>query len=221
MGCSGFPAEAVTFFEGLAADNSRTYWQTNKPVYDRAVRAPMDALLADLDEFGPFHVFRPNRDVRFAKDRTPYKDAIAAYGESEGGSGHYVQFSASGMVAGTGYYHMVADQLARFRSAVDDEARGSEIERIVADLERAGLRASAMDELKTAPRGISKDHPRIALLRRKGLVVSRNWVPAAWMRTHAVVTRVGDAWLQAAPMAAWLDANVCPSTLPPEDGWRR
>ena len=71
----------------------------------------MLALLDELGEHGPFHVFRPNKDVRFSKDKTPYKDHIGAYGESEGGAGFYVQFSATGMMAGSGYYHMASDQL--------------------------------------------------------------------------------------------------------------
>jgi uncharacterized protein (TIGR02453 family) len=223
VGFSGFPAEAVTFYEGLAADNSRAWWLAHKADYDQFVRGPMEALLDELHAFGPFHVFRPNRDVRFAKDKTPYKDHVAAYGENEGGTGLYVHFSAGGLLAGSGYYHMASDQLERFRRAVDDERLGPQIEAIVGELTRDGLRASAMDELKTAPRGYAKDHPRIELLRRKGLVVSREWPLAKWMQTKAVVGRVRDAWAAAVPMNEWLDAHVGPSTLPPDEGpgWRR
>ena len=87
MAFTGFPTAAVEFYEGLVADNSRTFWLANKAVYDTSVKAPMEALLADLDEFGPFKVFRPYNDVRFAKNRPPYKENIGAYGESEGGAG--------------------------------------------------------------------------------------------------------------------------------------
>src|SRR6266508_1112765 len=111
MAFRGFPEEAVRFYEGLAADNSKAYWQANKEVYERSVRQPMEELLAELDEFGPFHVFRPYRDVRFAKDKTPYKEHIGAFGESQGGAGYYVHFSAAEMLAGSGYYHMASDQL--------------------------------------------------------------------------------------------------------------
>ena len=108
MAFTGFPDEAIRFYEGLIADNNRTYWQANKAVYEHAVKAPMTALLDELADYGPFHVFRPNKDVRFSKDKTPYKDHIGAYGESEGGAGFYVQFSATGMIAGSGYYHMAS-----------------------------------------------------------------------------------------------------------------
>ncbi len=69
MAFTGWPVEAVEFYEGLTADNSKTYWQGNKAVYDDCVRAPMQQLLAELaDEFGPAKLFRPYRDVRFSAD---------------------------------------------------------------------------------------------------------------------------------------------------------
>ena len=194
MAFTGFPEEAIPFYEGLIADNSRTYWLANKPVFDRAVKAPMVALLDELSEYGPFHIFRPNKDVRFAKDKTPYKDHIGAYGESQGGAGFYVHFSATGMLAGSGYYHMASDQLDRFRQAVDADAVGGEIVAITEELGKKGLEFSAIGALKTAPRGYARDHPRIELLRRKGLVGTRRWEPARWMHTKAAVGRVREAW---------------------------
>ena len=214
---TGFPAEAIPFYEGLIADNNRTYWLTNKPVYERAVREPMLALLDELAERGPYHLFRPNKDVRFSKDKTPYKDHIAAYGESQGGAGFYVQFAATGLLVGSGYYHMAGDQLDRFRAALDNDAPGSQIVAITDRLRKAGLEFTAISALKTAPRGYPRDHPRIDLLQLKGLVGTRRWKPAKWMQTKAVVERVREAWDEATPMNAWLDANVGPSTIPPDE----
>lgn len=219
MAFTGIPIEAVAFYEGLQADNSRPYWQANKEVYERSVRAPFLALLDELADHGPFQVFRPYRDVRFAKDKTPYKENIGAYGESEGGAGYYVAFSAAGLYAGSGYYAMHTDQLERFRAAVDAEATGAEVARLVAAVEKAGLRPGAMSELKTAPRGYAKDHPRIELLRRKGLMAGREFPLAKWMHTKAVVGRVRQTWEAAAELNAWLDTHVGPSTLAPEE-WR-
>ncbi len=177
----------------------------------------MLALLDELADHGPYHVFRPNRDVRFAKDKTPYKDHIAAYGESQGGAGYYVQYSATGMVAGSGYYHMAPDQLERFRDALDRNAVGAEIAAITDSLRTEGLEFSAIGSLKTAPRGYARDHPRIDLLRLKGLVGTRRWQLAKWMQTKAVVERVRDTWETAAPMNAWLDTHVGPSTIAPDE----
>ncbi len=215
---SGFPADAFAFYEGLEADNSKAFWQANKERYKDVVRGPMDALLALVDvEFGPFHVFRPYVDVRFSKNKAPYKTHIGAYGESEGGAGFYVQVSASGMLAATGYYAMASDQLDRFRRAVDDEARGTELEGLVRQAEKGGFSIGAISELKTAPRGVPKDHPRIALLRRKGLMGSKTWTPATWMHTAKSADRVVAVWRAFAPVNEWLDAHVGPSTLPPDD----
>jgi uncharacterized protein (TIGR02453 family) len=213
----GFGDEAFEFYERLSVDNNRTFWQANRDTYLTAVRAPLDALLEELADHGPFHVFRPHRDVRFSKDKIPYKDHQGAYGEREGGAGFYVQVSASGFMAASGYYAMARDQLERFRQAVDAPATGAELAAIVADLEHHGYSIGAIGELKTAPRGYPRDHPRIELLRRKGLMASRSWPPARWMRTAQLVDRVRAAWSEAEEMNTWLDTHVGPSTLAPED----
>jgi uncharacterized protein (TIGR02453 family) len=220
MGFTGFPAEAVSFYEGLEADNSKEYWTAGKAIYERAVRGPMEALLADLDdEFGPFHLFRPYRDVRFAKDKTPYKTACAAVGEAESGAIFYVQVSAGGLMVGSGAYHLATDQLTRYREAVDDDDAGGALERIVADDAKAGYTLHGIDLLKTAPRGYPKDHPRIELLRRKGLAVGRQWPVAKWLHTAKARDRVVEGWRAAEPLNAWLAAHVGPSELPPNDAW--
>src|SRR2546421_12966391 len=83
----GWPAEAIEFYEGLEADNSKTYWQENKAVYEELVRGPMDTLLAELAPgYGEGRIFRPYRDVRFSKDKSPYKTAIAATLANGGGT---------------------------------------------------------------------------------------------------------------------------------------
>ncbi len=96
MAFRGWPAEALEFFEGLEADNSKTYWQRNKDVYESLVRAPMEQLLEELaPEFGEGRIFRPYRDIRFSSDKSPYKTNIAAMiGEG------YVELTADGLGAG-------------------------------------------------------------------------------------------------------------------------
>src|SRR6516165_679210 len=96
----GWPVEAVEFYEGLAADNSKPYWQEHKAVYDQAVKAPMEELLTELaGEFGEGRVFRPYRDVRFSRDKEPYKLNCAAHLP-----GGYISFSADGLFIGSGLY---------------------------------------------------------------------------------------------------------------------
>ena len=212
MAFKGWPVEAIEFFEGLEADNSKTYWTDNKHIYDTCVRGPMDELLTELaPAYGPGKVFRPYRDVRFSKDKAPYKTAIAAtIGEG------YLQLSSEGLGVGSGMYMMATDQLARFRAAVADDATGAAIEQLIARAKKAGLDVSAHESLKTAPKGYPKDHPRIELLRQKGLICWIQWPVAAWLGTKKVKDRVVKVLQDAQPVNEWLAANVGPSDLP---GW--
>jgi uncharacterized protein (TIGR02453 family) len=211
----GWTDEALAFFDGLELDNSKAYWEANKERYQRAVRGPMDELLAELAaEFGPAKVFRPYRDVRFSKDKAPYKTNIAA----TIGSG-YVSFSAAGLGAGSGMYHMAPDQLERYRRAVDDDSSGGAIEAVVAALRKRGHEVIAHDVLKTAPRGYAKDHPRIDLLRTKGLTIWRAWEPEPWLATKKAKDKVVAVLRAAKPLEDWLAEHVGESTL--EGGWGR
>ncbi|MHB8463404.1 MAG: DUF2461 domain-containing protein [Acidimicrobiales bacterium] len=212
MSFTGWPVEAIEFYEGLEADNSKAYWQEHKAIYEHAVKAPMEALLADLaGEFGEPKVFRPNRDVRFSADKSPYKTAIAAV-LSGGG---YIQLSSSGLGVGTGMYVMASDQLDRFRQAIDDDKAGAELTRIVAAARKRAIEISAHEALKTAPKGYPKDHPRAELLRLKGLIAWRQWDVAPWFDTAAAKTKIAQFLRSARPINDWLETNVGPSTLPP------
>ncbi len=217
MAFSGFPIEGIEFYEQLAADNSRSFWQENRGRYDEFVKQPMIELTQALEDFGPFHMFRPYNDVRFSKNKPPYKTAQGAYGESEGGTGYYAQFSAEGLMVGAGYYAMAKDQLARFRQAIDGESTGAELAALVADAERRKYSISAIDSLKTAPRGYPKDHPRIELLRRKGLIAVKEFGAPKWIHTAGAAKRIRDTWTGVDDLCAWLDAHVGPSDLPPDD----
>jgi len=210
----GWPAEAVEFFEGLEADNSKTYWQAYKALYDTRVRGPMDELLAELaPEFGEGKVFRPYRDVRFSTDKSPYKTAIGA--ALTGGG--YVQLSAEGLGAGSGMWMMAADQLDRYRRAVAEERSGAELVGIVARAAEAGVDVTGHEVLKTAPKGYPKDHPRIALLRNKGLIAWKQWPVGAWLGTPAAKDRVVEFLRAARPLQAWLLAHVGQPTRAVED----
>jgi uncharacterized protein (TIGR02453 family) len=214
MAFRGWKAEAIEFYEGLEADNSRTYWQAHKADYEALVLQPMQDLLAELaDDFGEGNIFRPYRDVRFSADKSPYKTNIAAM---VGGIG-YLQFSADGLAAGSGYWMMANDQLDRYRRAVADDVTGPAVSAIAAKAAKAGMQVTAHESLKSAPRGYPKDHPRIDLLRLKGLITWREWPVAAWMGTAKAKDRVVGFLRDSAPLRAWLDDNVGASTLPPPE----
>ena len=201
----GWPSEALEFYEGLAADNSKTYWTGHKAVYERQVYAPMVELLAALEpEFGTGRIFRPYRDVRFSPDKSPYKTHLGAWLEAGG----YIQLSAEGLAAGCGMYQMAPDELDRYRRAVADDRTGTELTTLIAAIERAGIEVHGHGSLKTAPKGYPKDHPRLDLLRHKGLITWREWPAAAWLGTAAAKQRIVGFLRESRPLRQWLDANV-------------
>jgi uncharacterized protein (TIGR02453 family) len=171
----GWPDGALEFYRGIEADNTKAYWTEHRGTYEADVKGPFEAL-SDLvaGEFGPLKLTRPYRDIRFSKDKSPYKTRGYATGEGEGGERYYVAISGTGLTVGSGYWMMADDQLARFRAAVDDDKAGPELEDAVAEMRAAKL-DTAGDSLKTAPRGYPRDHPRIELLRRKGLAGLREF----------------------------------------------
>ena len=210
MSFRGWPAEAIEFYEGLEADNSKTYWTENKSVYERFVLQPMTELLAELTpEFGASKLFRPYRDVRFSADKTPYKTTIAATLELGG----YVQLSADGLGVGSGMWMMAPDQLERYRQAVSAELSGQSLAGLLAAFGKAGIEAGGFASLKTAPKGYPKDHPRIELLRYKGVTCWQQWPPGAWLGKASAKDRVVKFFRTSRPLNDWLDVNVGPSTL--------
>jgi uncharacterized protein (TIGR02453 family) len=200
----GWPDEAIDFYDGLDEDNSKAYWTAHKAQYDEFVRAPMDALLAEVaPEFGPAKVFRPYRDVRFSKDKTPYKDHVAAICTDGQGRVNYVQLGAAGLSAGGGWYELGTPELERLRRAIADDHTGAELEKIVKALQRKGLSLGGA-ALKTAPRGYERDHPRIDLLRQKAFYGHQQWPVEPWFATPAVRTKVVGAWRACRPLQDWI-----------------
>ena len=206
---AGFGEGAVEFYDGLLADNSKAYWTDHRATYEADVRAPMLALLTDLEpEFGPGKVFRPYRDVRFSADKTPYKTHCGGFTAP-----FYVEVSSEGMLAAGGYYAMAPDQIARYRTAVDDERRGEDLRARLADALAAGLTVGG-EQLKTRPRGTDPDHPRLDLLRHKGLYVSRRWAPDDVLHGPRARDRVRTVWRAAVPVTEWLADHVGPTDAP-------
>src|SRR6266581_1192460 len=204
MSFSGWPEEALDFYEGLEADNSKVYWTAHRAVYDTAVLGPMAELTDELaPDFGEVKIFRPNRDIRFSKDKSPYKTAIGAMV----GTG-YIQLSANGLAAGNGMYTMATDQLDRYRQAVASDRTGAALEQIIAGITGQDIAVHGHDVLKTAPRGYPADHPRIELLRYKGLIAWKDWPAGPWLGTRRAKDRVVQFLELSKPLNAWLGRHV-------------
>jgi len=208
-GFTGFGEGAVEFYDGLEVDNSKAYWTDHRAVYEADVREPMQTLLAALEpEFGAGKIFRPYRDVRFSKDKVPYKTQCGATVGP-----FYLHVSADGLMAAGGYYQMASDQVARFRTAVDDDRRGTDLEKRLAAIADTDVAVHG-DKLKTRPRGFDPEHPRIELLRHRSLFASRTWPPDDVLHEAGSIDRVVATWRALTPLVEWLTDHVGPSDQP-------
>jgi uncharacterized protein (TIGR02453 family) len=202
----GFPKEGLRFLADLEAHNERAWFKANKQVFDRALQEPMDAL---VDELGPGKVFRIYRDVRFSRDKSPYKTWMAATVD-----GGYVSLTADSFSVATGAYILDADALTRFRDAIVADASGRQLEKIAKTLVDAGYDVGAHETLKTAPRGYPRDHPREELLRRKGIYAYKSWPTGKWLQSRGVVDRIKSVLKDAKPLNMWLAKHVGEITHP-------
>src|ERR1700712_1359654 len=133
----GFPEAALDFYDDLEMDNTKSFWKAHEDAYQTSVRGPMTALTNDLErDFGKAKIFRPFRDVRFAKDKTPYKTHQGAFVGAGPACGWYVEIAASGFRTGAGFYHADAVALGRIRASIADDVKGEALQKILAKLEK-------------------------------------------------------------------------------------
>lgn len=205
MRFQGIPVAALDFYEDLEDDNTKSFWAAHKSTYDDSVRAPLEALAAELDkDFGPSKFFRPYRDVRFARDKTPYKTHQGVwFGESS----RYLHVSAAGLYVAGGYWDASSSQIERLRRSVADDVAGAELERAVAAVTKAKL-ALGGHQLTRVPSGYAKDHPRAGLLRYKSLTAARDFGCPGWLNTGRAKTEIVKAFRALAPLVTWLDTHV-------------
>jgi uncharacterized protein (TIGR02453 family) len=217
----GIPADAVAFYAELESNNDKEWWTANKERYERSVREPFLALIDALsDEFGEARVFRPYRDVRFTKDKSPYKTEQGAIATGPEGTGYYVRIGSDGLTTGGGYMHAMPDQIARFRAAVDDEATGTALESLVDGLSGRGFQVGG-EILRARPKGVPPDHPRVELMRHKSLIVWRERGTPSWLATGSVVRYVRDDWRAIRPLVEWVRDHVGATGMPTPASRRR
>lgn len=221
----GIPLAAFDFYAQLAASPTKPWWEEHKSTYVQTVREPLTSLgEASAQEFGPYHIYRPYRDVRFSADKTPYKNHQGMFVELRNGLGWYVQVSATGLMLAGGWYRSTPGQVARFRDVVAEDAGAHVLAAFVADLESTGLSVDG-ERLKSRPRGIPADHPHLEWLRYRTLYATRSWEPAPWMSSARASGRIQAEWRRMRPFLEWLSEVVGPGetehTTGGQDGLRR
>jgi len=214
---TGFGPAVTDWFVALASDDSRAFWHATRAVWQRDVRSPLEALLGELaaEVGGRVKLFRPYRDMRYAStDAGPIKpQAGGLVRTAESASARYVEVSIEGFYAGRGIYRFERDQLDRYRASALEPRSGERLTKLLARAEADALEVGG-DALKTVPRGVARDHPRAALLRRKGLFLGATMPPGPALETGAPRDHARRVWAEADEVIAWLDAHVGPSELP-------
>jgi uncharacterized protein (TIGR02453 family) len=201
---AGWKGDFKGFFLGLKVNNSKAYFESHRKQYEHDVKAPMVALLADLEpEFGAGRLSRPNRDIRFSADKSPYKTNIYATTTSGG----YVALDAAGLAVGGGRHIFEPSQLAGFRKAVDAKGSGEKLASIVSALRAKGYDVEGQ-ELKRVPPPHPQDHPRGDLLKHKTLFYWRRWAIEPWIATPKARERVRQAWHDGAELETWLARHL-------------
>jgi uncharacterized protein (TIGR02453 family) len=220
----GFARQAMQFWHELASEMNRDWFLDNKDRYDTEWVQPMTALLTDVSRhlapaykpltLGAPKIMRIHRDVRFAKDKTPYKTHIGAVitvaGKKIGEGGDaaiYVHLGLDEEFVGVGCYTFDADRLLRFRKAVAGKP-GVELHQLVGSLRGARYEVGGHDDFKKVPKGFAADHPRAELLKLKGLTVAFPAIPKGLPLKPGLVDWIVQHGVATAPLVKWLQRYV-------------
>lgn len=226
---AGFPAGTVKFLKGLRADNTKAWFDDHRADYDTyfvgAGRDFVAALGPRLQEIAPDvrfepkingSLFRINRDVRFSKDKTPYKDHLDLWfwhGERKGwgAPGFWFRLSPDVTIMGAGMHRFEKEHATRYRNAVLDDTSGPDLESAIADVTAAGPYTLGGATRKTVPRGFDKAHPRAGWLLHDGLTVSVEGKPVL-ARRDDFLDVCASHYANMAPLVRWLLTHVSDGT---------
>ncbi|HEX2374298.1 MAG TPA: DUF2461 domain-containing protein [Actinomycetota bacterium] len=219
---AGMPDEGLAFLEDLEDRNTKEFFDANKAVFRERVQAPFAALVEaaaarlrrTVPDLGQPKVFRIYRDLRFSRDKTPYKTSMSASVPSrpagEGGgpgvdTGFYVNVGPAGLYVASGLYHPARPELERVRAAIADPGTGPELEALLAKAAGKGLEPY-LDPLQRMPKPFPADHPRAGLLKARSLVLNRQHERAPWLRTAELLDHLVADWKAMIPFNRWLEA---------------
>lgn len=213
----GFGPDALPFFKALAFHQNREWFEDNRATYEAQIKAPFGDLVEDLA--GAFarssiplrgdrkaSLFRLNRDIRFARDKSPYKThagAVLTRGGTKDDAGlFYIHVAPDECFAAAGFYHPDPDQLSAMRRAITRAPKA--YENIIVGLDRAQIRLREAESLKRLPRGFETiAEPAIAAaVMRKSHVAAKPIDPARLASPDLVDDLVAFA-RQALPLLEW------------------
>ncbi len=220
----GFDRDAMQFWHELASEMSKEWFVANKPRYQSVWVEPMLTLLREVARglapvYKPLALAEPGvlriyRDLRFSRDKTPYKTHIAGIirlaGDPLAEAGNvalYLQLGLDEELAGVGCYQFDPARVARWRRAVVGRPGGALLE-IIAGLRRRGYQPGGFEYYARVPKGFAPDHPRAELLKYKGLICRFPAIPVRLVRQPALARWLLDHAKATAPLVIWLRRNL-------------
>jgi uncharacterized protein (TIGR02453 family) len=225
MSFSGFPKAGLTFLRDLGAHNERDWFEAHRAVWDGEIVPAMLALLGGLQQrlskelpglqlvprIGG-SLYRLNRDIRFSRDKSPYKTHAAGIlwdgADKHASPGLYLHVSPEEVIFAGGVWMFEEAQLDRYRKRAAQESTGEKLTEALAHAKKAGLAPGAAEMLQRPPRGIAPEHPRAELLKHKGLVVSKSQRPGSWLHSEEALDRAETAAKAYAPLHRWLRSEL-------------
>ncbi|HET9623822.1 MAG TPA: TIGR02453 family protein [Kofleriaceae bacterium] len=220
----GFERNAMAFWHELAAEMSKEWFVDNKERYEATWVAPLEALMNQVAaqlapvykpmKLGAPKAMRIYRDVRFAKDKTPYKTHIAAVLRPAGKpisqmgiAALYVHFGLDEEYTGAGCYFFDPSKIGKWRKAVAGKP-GDTLIPLITKLRKAGYTVGGHEDYKRVPTGFAADHPRAAYLKMRGLTCGFPEIPRGLIHKPAFADWLFQHAKASAPLVTWLSRNV-------------
>ena len=227
MEFEGFPREGLQFLADLGRHNDRDWFEAHRAAWDEQIVPAMlawcGALCERLKDVMPRLVFVPrvggslyrlNRDIRFSRDKSPYKTHVAALlwegGDKHDSPGVYLHVSSEEVIVGGGMWIFEQEgRLDRYRKLLQEERSAARLEAALAQARKSGLKIEAAEQLQRPPRPFTPEHPSAELSRYKGLTVGKKVAPGAWLHSGEALRRSEAAARAYAPLHAWLRDELC------------
>ena len=223
-----FPKQALQFFRALEKNNDREWFQTKKPVYEDKVKAPMlalvEALNRDLLNYAPDYIADPKkavlriyRDIRFSKDKTPYKTNIAAQFHrhnllKDGAAGFYIHLSTKEFMVAGGIYMPLPEHLKALRAHIAEHH--AEFRKLIDAKPLQQLLGGLQGDLMTRlPKGFLPGHPAEDLLKRK-MYVFWTALPPALAETPDLLPEISKRFAALAPVVEFLNRPLLANRRP-------
>jgi uncharacterized protein (TIGR02453 family) len=225
MAFSGFPETGLAFLRELGKHNERDWFESHRTVYDEEIVPAMLAWCGDLTErlrdamprlsFVPRvggSLYRLNRDIRFSKDKRPYKTHVAALlwegGEKHDAPAVYLHVSPDEVIFGGGLYVFEEGRLDRYRKLLQNAEATERLTEALAVAKKHGLKVDG-EKLQRVPRGFDPEAPHAELAKHKSLIVTKSVKPGAWICGKDALERSEAAARAYAPLHTWLRDELC------------